>query len=518
MVPSMRIQELGKFLVLPVRFCIAQYADEVRSYISRYWVSKGQTVPDLSTVSSEQFARLNPKIRVESVTSATWKNRFTDFASLFLAFTAKTFRSSWLFPRILQAVIAEINLSDVQVKECLLPLFLHQAHTYGRFWDNDRLAGFAMFGIDQDTNAPLSSSLVDAGLLTLVHPKVPNRAVSAVGRLVLLSRSWTSIPRPCSTSHSASRRGSSAALTQPSWAKPFFDGLIWLHEFEFAHIPDRLGEPIARSATVPTSTKRIFINAFMTVVLCALYCRLEHIKSVCKSQNYDAFRTLLCEGCEFGDDLFKAELTFFDGLSKFTKTNAREILAFYQSGLLGLHSSEAVYQKIRKLPVPQAVHIKQLLQQGTFHVDQHWLSDRRFMQQYRAKLVSVVLPDWVDRFVETFSTNQTRTIMLQLNHSPALWIIPRFKNEDLEICFEEIPRALRNRVKPVLELPETLATARPVDELDSFISHSEIISESFEIAAVLQEEEDIIVATACDECQIFEGLRSTDVVDVDQVC
>jgi hypothetical protein len=98
MVPSMRIQELGKFLVLPVRFCIAQYADEVRSYISRYWVSKGQTVPDLSTVSSEQFARLNPKIRVESVTSATWKNRFTDFASLFLAITAKTFRSSWLFP------------------------------------------------------------------------------------------------------------------------------------------------------------------------------------------------------------------------------------------------------------------------------------------------------------------------------------------------------------------------------------------------------------------------------------
>ena len=525
-VASMTNRELGKILLLPVRLCIAQYADEVRSYIARYWVQKGTPVPALTTANTAQFARI--KIQVKSVSSAEWKGRFTDFMSLFVTSNAQTFRSAWLFPRILQTVIAELGLSNRQVSECLLVLFLHQAHLYGRLWTNDCLGGFGMFGSDRDISGLRESSLVDAGLLTLAHPKNPNRAVSTFGRLTLLKRSWTSMTQGSSAAQAVIRDSS---VSHPSWAKPFFDGLIWPFEFDFAHIPTCLEEPIqvgTRAPKVPEVQKKAYVNAFMIAVLCGLYCRLMHLKSVCVSQDYDAFTTLLFEGCKFGDDLWKSELFFFDKLSEITPSLAKEILAFYQSGILGLHSSTSVYDKLKGLLPQHTDFVKRVMEDGRFQIDQHWLLDRAFVQSYRAKLSTVKLPDWVGEYGQKFGSASTMKHLVQVVHIPTFWILPRTKDEALDICTAPIPIALQSRVKPPLELPEVSVDALRVPGHDSaWISSVEnsVGNTAFclETSAVGgEEEDDVVIASVADKFQLFEEVASTDVADqvsiVDSMC
>jgi len=501
--------ELGRILLLPVRLCIAQYADEVRSYIARYWVEKGESVPDLTTANTAQFN--NIKIQVKSISSAEWKSRFTDFASLFVTFTSKTFRSAWLFPRILQAVIAELGLSNRQVSDCLLVLFLHQAQSYGRLWNNDCLGGFGMFGIDQDFNGPQLSSLADSGLLTLAHPRDPNRSVSSKARMVLLSRSWTSLPQQSSAAQATIRQGS---VSHPAWAKPFFDGLIWPFEFNFAHIPSFLVQRIERGMK-PKTEKRAYINAFMLVVLCGLYCRLQHLKAICVSQNYVAFKTLLLEGCKHGDELWQAELKFFDQITDITLTLAKDMLAFYQSGILGLHSCETVCEKLKNLPTAQADFIKALIQGGRFQIDQHWLLDRVYMQAYRAKIAKLELPDWVPGFAVQFGNYTTSHHMKHVSHTPTFWIFPRVKDEVLEVCGEAIPVALRNVVKVPVELNDVSLEASRNDDLGrAWIGSIDNVPISLEMIAVGGDEgEDLVIASVVDDSHLFGHVNSTEVAD-----
>ena len=505
-------------LLLPVRLCIAQYADEVRSYIARYWVPKGTLVPDLTTANTEQFARI--KIQVKSVSSAEWKGRFTDFMSLFVTSNAQTFRSAWLFPRILQTVVAELGLSIRQVSECLSVLFLHQAKSYGRLWNNDCLGGFGMFGIDQDLNGPQFSSLVDAGLLTLAHAKDPKRTVMSTSRLVLLSRCWNALPQHSSAAQAAILSGS---VSHPSWAQPFFDGLNLHFEFDFAHIPSCLNQEIARGSKLPTAKTKVHINAFMIAVLCGLFCRLMHLKAVCVSRNYDAFRTLLLEGCKRGDELWKAELIFFDKLSEITPSLTKEMLAFYQSGILGLHTSETVCNKLktlsRQLPA-QAAFIKGLMQEGTFQIDEHWLLDRRFMQAYRARLDELKLPDWVSKFATQFGNSTTSFHMQNVTHVATLWIVPRVKDEVFAICTSPIPVALQNRLKPPFELAEVSVDASRGDEPEpAWISSVGVDNApSLEMTAVGEdEEEDPVIASVNHDSLLFEQVNSTEVEVADQV-
>jgi len=463
-VATMSYQDLGRLLLLPVRLCIAQYSEEVRTYISRYWVTNGKPIPELVAANAEKFAAIG--ISVESVTSIAWKKRFTDFSSLLATFSSRTFRSTWLFPRILQTIVTELSLSQIQVSQCLLVLFLHQAQSYGRLWTNECLGGFGAFGCDQDFSSSSSSSLVDAGLLTLAHPKIPNRAVSHKSRLVLLSRSWTSIPRRTPAAPILRRVNEGTAI-HPPWSKAFFDGLIWPREFDLAHIsnPNPEGNP-------PKSKSRIHMNVFMTVVSIGLFCRVMHLKALSLSQKRAAFTKLLFEGCVHGDDLFEAELKFLDNMKASDKclgltiNVTREIMAFYQSGILGLHSCTTVFDKLKSLSDEQFADIKQLFRDGRFQIDQHWLLDSRFMQAYRARSANLEMPTWIGDFVRAHSVNHTRKHMEGINHVPVHWILPRFKDEILEISTSPIPNAIRSFVRPIPEVHEIAdADAPSLDEI-----------------------------------------------------
>ena len=511
-VSSMSHQELARHLLLPVRLCIAQYSEEVRAYIARYWAKKASSIPELVYENSGQFASLG--IRVESVTSAAWKSRFTDFGSLLACFSAKSFRNTWTFPRILQTVIVELSLSQVQVSECLLVLFQHQAHSYGRLWTSECLGGVGMFGHDQDFSGSRQSNLVDAGLLTLVHPKNPNRIVANNGKLVLLCRSWPSIPRQTSTAP-VPRPGNEGTVSHPSWSKPFFDCLVWLREFDWALFPSALEETIPHNAKLPKpdkaeKPKRVHMNVFMIVVTSGLFCRVMHLKALSASQNYAAFKTLLFDGCSHEDPLWQAEIKFLDTMkSVLTLGVAKEILAFYQSGILGMHSCSTVCEKLRNLPDGQLTDIKELMRTGQFQIDKHWLLNRAFMQAYRAKSTDLEMPIWVAAFVRAHSARHTALHMGGVNHVAVPWIIPRYKEEALTA---PIPLAFRSVLKPIPELEEITVPPPSIDEFA--LQWTSPVQETLEVTAIPDSlEDDLVLEGFLDEEELFAVTHVSEIVD-----
>ena len=464
----------GHRLTLVVRFAIAQYVADVHKHIAKNWLhDSGRRLPSLCFANADAFRKLG--LTVDSTSSNAWINRNTDF------FHVLPLSEKLDFQRVLLTVRAELQMSDGDFTgetlfagqviftqsfflAILVPAFFHEALLYGKSWTELQLNGTGPFdGIETITG--------DAGLLTLAHE--PTRKIHKNGLKTLLSRVWVGdVAKGKELGVKGKRAKDPLIVREDAFATPFLKSLVFTPDLE------RLTVKVPVNSKTPR--QRGSVCAFMQVVLVSLFCRLRHLQTLITGNDISTFHRLLYTGCYGDKDLVAAELKFVDIVEDCTAVDAKNILAFWQAGICGLHSYNVVHDNIKGVAQKVGVHnwMVKILSNGTFNLDRDWLLNRKFQARYRSKIA--ILPKWD---VSCFSTSGSRVpiIVTSIGHLEKLaWIVPRNDIESLDsLDMEEAPGSiLTAEIKAVWNQPDVSDCAFPLPSSHSLTAVSYSIPES----------------------------------------
>ena len=408
--------------------------------------------PSLSVSNAPFLERIG--IVVQSVSLPPWVNRSTNFVQVMLGPLLDGSACKWTFQRIMLSIISEFHLSRVQVEQSLIPTFSQQARSYGRLWDNFNMFGSEPFG----PNTIIQRSTVgDDGLLTFAHTKIKSQdRVRSSGKNVLLSRSWVG---------TGALADFKAKTNVPDWANPFLKSL---------ELTDVMKAIDSERPLNPQTKKvlRIHLNVFIIVVIIGIFCRLRHLHYLIGCGDCSKFLTLLYLGCQEDIELKKKELSFLPEINSLTTSMVKEILAFWQSGVLGMHSSNTIKDKISAVASDsrKMSFVTRLLKEELFQIDRDWLLNRPFMKAYRenSKTDPLILPTWVDDFVKDSDDipSHMQKHWKSLSHVSADWILPRTieENETAQNIPENLVSiAIRAVWKPFNPSPSSSAEYQIID-------------------------------------------------------
>ena len=233
------------------------------------------------------------------------------------------------------------------------------------------------------------------------------------------------------------------------FALPFIKSLAFTGDLE------RLTSKVSPSSKAPR--QRGSVCAFMQVVLVSLFCRLRHLQKLISANDVTTFNQVLYSGCSSNRELMATELQFAEIVDECTAVDAKNIIAFWQAGICGLHSYNVVHDNIKGVAQKTAVHswMIKMLGDGTFDLDRDWLLNRRFLANYRSKSLLATLPKW-DVSCFSKSGSRTPTIFTSIGHiDKVAWIVPRNDSENVEfLSMEEAPESiLTAEIKAVWNQP-----------------------------------------------------------------
>ena len=412
-------------LTLLVRIAIAQYVDDVNRFIAKQWLAKPDyRLPTLCVENAERFETLD--LTVESCSGQNWGRRKLDFVH-FLQ-TTKVTSKSMTFLRVLHTIRTELSLSDeaytgkieLHYRTCnvglelIIPAFCREARKYGRSWTEYNLDGVEAFDSIETVTG-------EAGLLTLAHE--PGRMVHRDGKRQLISRVWLGGPAQDHNRATPTRRRQPMTSAEP-FAVAFNRSLDWT-------------EDLARCIQRPSDSdvqNRAYVCAFMHLVLFGLFCRLRHLSELIESKDVQTFHRVLYSGCSGDDVLVSKETEYLSDARDCTYTQAKQIVAFWQAGICGLHSFEQIHDNLKK----RARHdpdmfrwIESSFKSKAFQIDKDWLDKRNFIASYRRK--EACIPKWVASGVKRFAKRQNLPHLLEIGHVCAVdWIVPRSAAEVLD--------------------------------------------------------------------------------------
>ena len=258
----------------------------------------------------------------------------------------------------------------------------------------------------------------DAGLLTLVHQI--DRTVHKQGLKTLLCHVWVggAPTEECLPSRPE----------RPSFAEPFLKSLAWTTALKGLTDDKPVG-------------KRAHVCAHMLLVLVSLFCRIRHLHALISNGDAKTFHQLLYAGiCSTEVALQQNELKFLDEVLCCTPRDAKQIIAFWQAGICGLHSYDIIRDNLVRLGKNKCTFdwLKKVIFEGEFQIDRDWLLNRSFLVDYRRH--DAELPVWI---LPTDSGNGL--IKTSIGHlCPLNWIIPRTRDEDVAVLgiSEPVPESI----------------------------------------------------------------------------
>ena len=297
--------------------------------------------------------------------------------------------------------------------DLVVSAFLREARSYGRSWSEYHLGGFEVFDGMQTVTG-------DSGLITLAHEL--GRTVHHDGARVLISRAWIGGQVRGDQSKTVGKKRSRHASVEP-FAIEFVRSLEWSPALQ----------GLINRKNGSTST-RSNISAFMHLVLFGLYCRLRHLHQLIERKDVETFRRVLYAGCSGDYDLIEHENAFLSDAGSCTVLQAKQIVAFWQGGVCGLHSHDQI-----KARLTQAVNddrpalfdwVKHAFAQRLFQIDQNWIRNRQYLASYRRKQAR--FPDWLMVQVSRFADAHHARRLLGIGHVEAVhWLIPMNDGENL---------------------------------------------------------------------------------------
>ena len=313
---------------------------------------------------------------------------------------------------------------------------------YGRSWSEYRLDGVDAF----DSVVTVTG---DGGLLTLAHE--PNRMVHKDGMRQLISRVWLG-GGVHDHNNTTPTRGRNAQRQPEPFAIAFTSSLVWT-------------DGLAQS--IPQKSSRAYICAFMHLVLFGLYCRLRHLFELIDNKDALTFRRVLYSGCAEDDALISKEISFLPDARSCSPVQAKQIIAFWQSGVCGLHSADQIRDNLKD-PKPELfTWVQNAFNSRLFQIDRDWLNDRHFIALYRRK--DARLPEWVQNAVKGFASNKH---LLCIGHVCEVdWLVPKNGDENLDLLNmrEADSSILTDKVRLVWTEPQVHDDALPQPFSDAIV-------------------------------------------------
>jgi hypothetical protein len=261
----------------------------------------------------------------------------------------------------------------------------------------------------------------DSGLLTLAHE--PNRMVHREGKFHLISHVWLGGGLPDHENITPTRGRSTQRQPTAPFATAFNSSLDWT-------------EGLAQS--IPSTSKRAYICAFMHLVLFGLFCRLRHLSKLIEAKDELTFRRVLYSGCAADEDLVSKEIGYLRDAGSCSPVQARQIIAFWQSGVCGLHTADQIKDNLRNPSQDVFDWVQRAFNSRAFQIDRDWLNARVFLASYRRK--DAHLPKWVATEVKGFGNKH----LLCIGHVFSVdWVVPRNADEDLiSLGMQEAPSSI----------------------------------------------------------------------------
>jgi hypothetical protein len=292
----------------------------------------------------------------------------------------------------------------------------------------------------------------DAGLLTLAHDG--DRMVHHAGKDSLISRVWVGgnvqDPKNTTPTRGQGRRHRSTSQVE-SFAVDFMRSLEW----NDALLPVN-----------PPKRSRSHVCAFMHLVLFGLYCRLRHLFDLIERKDAATFRRVLYSGCCGDSRLVSTEVEFLSGAGNCSSVFAKQMLAFWQGGICGLHGPELIFKTLQRVVADENQDLFNFIQRAfksdLFQIDRCWLGKREFMSAYRRKEAQL-LPDWLITEVKRFAKPTHQRLLLVIGHvEAASWIVPRAPDENLlELGMAEADaEILTERIRSVWKEPSNEVEAQ----------------------------------------------------------
>ena len=470
-------------LTLAIRLGIVQIDRDSRGYISKNF-DLGFHFDQLPFLCSRNAAHLTSLgLTVNSVSSPRWGNKFSEFIQFLVPESSP---KNWPFQCYFITLVKEMALTPEHLQGIFMETFRRQAHSVGETWDGKHLGGFSPL-------LPCESTVIrDRGLLTLAHDKTfPVRPIISKQRKVLLMRCWIN--------------GSYVVPEKPSkilrtldWALPFVNSLTIPNDFK--DWPKRVAG-------------RFQFNAFISIVVLSLHARLLHLHLIrVQSSRQLDFLQLLYSGCQENEGLRQSEYQLLRNLkhSKVKMNQAREIVGFFQSGLLGIYPALAIQGRLQMIMndsswFDTSLHI--ISDPVLFDIDRDWIRNAEFVTLYRK--CEADLPQWQSQFVALRPIGEQARI-LGFGHDPVTWPVPH-QCQDLDNLSPDIPEALRMqfiRSRDVFTRPNLIQdpeNQQPFDEPTIDGGLIQTVVDTLADADLSQDEADL--HEGCDEDEDEEKVR-----------
>ena len=315
---------------------------------------------------------------------------------------------------------------------------------YGRSWSEYHLGGVDVFdGVQTVTG--------DSGLLTLAHDF--GRTVHHDGARVLISRAWIGGQVHGDQPKTAAKKKSRHAIVEP-FAIAFVRSLEWSASLQ--------GLIIRKNGSTPTRSN---ISAFMHLVLFGLYCRLRHLHDLIERKDAETFRRVLYSGCSDDYELIEHENKFLSDAGSCSVLQAKQIVAFWQGGVCGLHSHEQIKGRLTQVANDDKpglfLWVQGAFSSRRFQIDSHWIRNREYVAAYRRK--DTRLPGWlIDQVLRFVDSHHERRLLVIGHVEPVNWLIPMNADEDFIRLRMQFPddSILTDKIREVWTMPIAGAAAQ----------------------------------------------------------
>jgi hypothetical protein len=412
---------MGDTLEHRMRLMILMYDSNMRLYMQdQKWGDSGHyEFPALTITNSVQLARCGVRVETSHKLSAF---QVCDFL---FAPSGSAIHPKWSFRTVVEECTNHLGLLKKE--------FCEQAREFGHTWSRDDVLGTSALSIPGDQE---ERKRVPSGLLVGFHAPsftTPGHRVVVSHRVNVLAGILWDYVEPFELSSSI------------DW----FDGSAW-RMFQRATIWDTSFASLVEPTRIGAQSRQAF-DKFISVVLLGLTVRVELIQKFALSRNDAAIDRVLTNGVASvrqDDAGFVPEATIVAELRgrRFTVQEARLILCFWQSDLLGLFRDGQIRDRLRRLCGENSssgrvcwldayLRVRDL---GLFCVDRDWIFNASQRTRYRSGKLDA--PLWFDSFPG--SNHMARTprvgwpfpIVAVSPEDTAAGAVSPFSNEVLAAC------------------------------------------------------------------------------------